>query len=95
MENNKNAESGESLVDDNARSSSEFAQIGAVNQNDNLLDMRFLFVEIKKKVVADSNLHIVWWRARCPGLAQFPGLLCGKDGRVSHCQRNRHLGKWR
>ena len=38
-------------MDDNARSSSEFAQIGAVNQNDNLLDMRFLFVEIKKK----------WW----------------------------------
>jgi hypothetical protein len=51
MENNKNAESGESLVSDNARNSSENAQVGALRQDDNLLDMRFLFVEIKRK----------WW----------------------------------
>jgi hypothetical protein len=51
MENNKNTETGEGLAGENVRSSSEVVQVGALSQDESLLDMRFLFVEIRKK----------WW----------------------------------
>jgi hypothetical protein len=51
MENNKNADTGEGPAGEIARSSSDIVQVSAASQDDSLLDMRFLFIEIRKK----------WW----------------------------------